>query len=88
MSKKLASWKKASLSRGGRLTLIEAVLSAMPTYFLSLFKVLMGVAKCMEKIMRNFRCDSTDGEVHCHVVAWEQVGKPKDRGVWVWRIFV
>lgn len=37
LSKKLTSWKKTFLSRGGRLTLIAVVLSAMPMYFMSLF---------------------------------------------------
>lgn len=39
LSKKLASWKKAFLSRGGMLTLIGAVLNALPLYFMSLFRV-------------------------------------------------
>lgn len=38
MSKKLASWKKAFLSRGGKLTLISAVLNVLPMYFMSLFR--------------------------------------------------
>lgn len=80
MSKKLVSWKKSFLSRGGRLTLIAAALIAMPTYFMSLFKVPLGVAKSMERIMRNFLWDGADGKVHCHVVAWDQVCKPKVRG--------
>lgn len=41
MSKKLASWKKTFLSRGGQLTLIEAVLSVMPMYFMSLLEYLV-----------------------------------------------
>ena len=39
VAKRLDGWKKAFLSKGGRLTLIEAVLSAIPTYFLSLFRM-------------------------------------------------
>ena len=37
VAKRLDGWKRAFLSKGGRLTLIESVLSAIPTYFLSLF---------------------------------------------------
>ena len=37
ISKRLNGWKIAFLSKGGRLTLIESVLSVIPTYFLSVF---------------------------------------------------
>ncbi|XP_075479416.1 uncharacterized protein LOC142520298 [Primulina tabacum] len=73
MSTKLASWKKAYLSRGGRLTLIKSVLSALPTYFMSIFKVPTSVAKQLEALMRNFLWDGADGETHYHVVNWDQV---------------
>ncbi|XP_073035927.1 uncharacterized protein [Primulina eburnea] len=79
-SKKLANWKKSFLSRGGRLTLIKSVLSAMPTYFMSLFKMPSRVAKYLEKLMRDFLWDGPDGEKHCHVVGWQQVCKPLARG--------
>jgi hypothetical protein len=45
MEKRLASWKKIYLSKGGHLTLIESMLSSIPTYFLSLFPLLAGIAK-------------------------------------------
>ena len=37
MERKLASWKKLYLSKGGRVTLIKSTLFNLPTYFLSLF---------------------------------------------------
>lgn len=37
MEKKLANWKNQCLSLGVRITLISSVLSAIPTYMLSLF---------------------------------------------------
>ncbi|XP_073059743.1 uncharacterized protein [Primulina eburnea] len=80
MSKKLASWKKSFLSRGGRLMLIKSVLSAMPTYYMSLFRVPARVEKKMEKMKRDFLWDGADGENHCHVVGWNHVCKPKERG--------
>ena len=54
VAKRLDGWKKVFLSKRRRLTLIEAVLSAMPTYYLSLFRMSSGVIKEVEKIMRNF----------------------------------
>ncbi|KAL7188457.1 hypothetical protein ACSBR1_038335 [Camellia fascicularis] len=46
----LASWKRRFLSLAGRLTLIKAVLSSLPVYYLSLFKMPEGVAKELDKI--------------------------------------
>lgn len=64
----------------GKITLIEAVLRAMPTYFMSLFKVPIRVANSMEKIMRDCLWDGAEGDSHCHVVAWHQVCNPKVMG--------
>ena len=44
MERKLASWKRMYLSKGGRLTLIKSTLSNLPTYFLSLFPIPVAVA--------------------------------------------
>ena len=54
ISKRLDGWKRAFLSKGGRLTLIEAVLAAIPTYDLSLFRMPSRVFKEIEKIFRDF----------------------------------
>jgi hypothetical protein len=37
MEKWLAGWKRMSLSKGGRLTLIKNTISSLPAYFLSFF---------------------------------------------------
>jgi len=52
--KKLARWKTQYLSRGGRLTLINSVLDALPTYMMSLFPIPAGVIKRLDRIRRNF----------------------------------
>ena len=41
MERKLASWKKLYLSKGGQVTSIKSTLSNLPTYFLSLFPILL-----------------------------------------------
>ena len=53
-AKRLDGWKRAFLSRGGCLTLIRSVLSSLPIYYLSLFKMLLGIANNIEKLMRDF----------------------------------
>ena len=50
----LASWQTLYLSKGSRLTLLKSTLSSLPTYFLSLFTILVSVAHRIEKLQRNF----------------------------------
>jgi hypothetical protein len=54
MERHLASWKMLYLSKGGRLALIKSTLSTLPTYYLCLFSILVGVANWMEKLRREF----------------------------------
>jgi len=60
VAKRLAGWKRGFLSKGGKLTLIQSVLSALPTYFMSIFKMPIGVADEMEKIMKCFFWEGFD----------------------------
>ena len=51
---KLARWKQRNLSMGGRITLINSVLTALPTYLLSFFKIPKHVVQKIVSIQRNF----------------------------------
>ena len=54
VQRRLAGWKKSYLSKRGHLTLIKSTLSSLPTHFMSLFSLPVGVAKGMEKFQRDF----------------------------------
>ncbi|KAL5546826.1 hypothetical protein UlMin_006513 [Ulmus minor] len=54
VGKGLDGWKKTFLYNGGRLTLIQSVLSSLPIYFMSLFKMSKVVTGTLEKMMRQF----------------------------------
>ena len=54
ISRRLDGWKKAYLSLGGRITLIQSCLSHIPSYFLSLFKIPVSIASKIEKMQRDF----------------------------------
>ena len=80
VKKRLDGWKKAFLSRGGRLTLIHSVLSSIPIYYLSLFKAPICVIKVVEKVTRDFLWEGGDLQGGDHLVGWSTVCLAKDKG--------
>ncbi|RVW80650.1 hypothetical protein CK203_044356 [Vitis vinifera] len=54
ISRRLDGWKKAYMSLGGRITLIQSCLSHIPSYFISLFKIPVSIASKIEKMQRDF----------------------------------
>ena len=52
--RKLAKWKQRHLSFGGRMALIKSILTSIPIYFLSFFRVPNKIAEKMVKIHRRF----------------------------------
>jgi hypothetical protein len=50
MERRLASWKRMYLSKGGRVTLIKSTFSTLSTYFLSLFPIPATVVNRIEKL--------------------------------------
>ena len=70
---KLAKWKAKSLSFGGRLTLIKAVMTNLPTYYFSLFKAPISVIKLLEQIRSKFFWQGGVEEKKISWVAWSKV---------------
>ncbi|KAK1276124.1 hypothetical protein QJS04_geneDACA004080 [Acorus gramineus] len=52
--RRLAGWRGKLLSWGGWLTLLQAVLSNLPTFYLSVFRIPVGVVEHMDRIRRRF----------------------------------
>ncbi|XP_042969128.1 uncharacterized protein LOC122301820 [Carya illinoinensis] len=67
IEKRLASWKRVYLSKGGRLTLIKSTLTNLPTYFLSLFPLPVRVGNRIEKLFRAFLWGSLGEEKKFHL---------------------
>uniref|UniRef100_A0A2N9ED53 Reverse transcriptase domain-containing protein n=1 Tax=Fagus sylvatica TaxID=28930 RepID=A0A2N9ED53_FAGSY len=68
MERGLAGWKRLYLSKGGKVTLIKSTLPNLPTYFLSLFPIPVGVAQRLEKIQRDFLWSGVGEEFKFHLV--------------------
>ena len=52
--RRLASWKRMYLSKGGRVTLTKSTISNLHMYFLSLFSIPATMTNHIEKIQQDF----------------------------------
>ncbi|RVW99858.1 putative ribonuclease H protein [Vitis vinifera] len=78
--RKLATWKKQYLSKGGRLTLIKSTLSNLPIYFMSLFVIPRRVRLRLEKIQREFLWGELEERRKIHLGSWAVICKDKRHG--------
>jgi hypothetical protein len=60
--KRLFSWRNKYISLGGRIVLINAVLNAIPVFYLSFLKMLKIVWKKLVRIQREFLWGGVRGE--------------------------
>ncbi|KAK2635501.1 hypothetical protein Ddye_030293 [Dipteronia dyeriana] len=97
---RLAHWKRGFLSKGGKLILIKAVLSSLPTYCMLVFRIPIGVAKKIEKAQRNFFWNDGLAKKKMHVMdrvslcknkknGGLEIGRMRDKGLnlmakWLW----
>ena len=80
---KLTFWKANYLSLGGRLTLLNSVLSSIPTYWMSVFKLPVWVVKEIDKIYRDFFWKGPElGPKGMRLVAWSRICRPRNMGGW------
>ncbi|GJR67187.1 RNA-directed DNA polymerase, eukaryota [Tanacetum coccineum] len=80
LSTRLSKWKSKLLSIGGRFTLIKSVLSSIPLYHMSIFKVLMGVLNNTKAIRRNFLNGVEKADRKICWIGWKKVLAAKKNG--------
>ena len=80
ISRRLDGWKKALLSLGRRITLIQSSMSHIPSYSFSLFKIPVSIASKIEKMQRDFLWSRTRERKKNHLIRWDVICRPKDLG--------
>ncbi|KAK2446576.1 hypothetical protein QL285_017365 [Trifolium repens] len=77
---RLGEWSNKYVSLGGRIVLLNAVLNAIPIFFLSFMKIPILVWKKVRRIQREFLWGSRNGRRRISWVKWDTVCKPKKWG--------
>jgi hypothetical protein len=92
--KKLSSWKGKMLSSGGRLVLINSVLSSLPMYMMSFFRIPKGVLKKLDYYRSRFFWQCDDHKKKYRLAKWSILHKPRSVGAgwalltWIYKINV
>ncbi|KAF7815401.1 putative ribonuclease H protein At1g65750 family [Senna tora] len=77
---RLVSWKRNSLFLAGRVTMVQSVTSAILNYAMQTAVLPVSLCNVVDKLNRHFiwGCSSTHRKTH--LVAWDNVCKPKSSG--------
>ena len=78
--KKLSCWKVKLMSYGGRLILINSVLTSMPMFLLSFFEVPVGVRKRLDFYRSRFFWQGDELKIKYRLAKWDIICRPKDQG--------
>ncbi|GKV22646.1 hypothetical protein SLEP1_g32498 [Rubroshorea leprosula] len=78
--KQLSRWKGQQLSMGGRITLINSVLSSLPVFQMSTHLLPKGTLSILDKIRRQFLWGGWEEHKKINWVKWESVCRRKDEG--------
>ncbi|CAA7021648.1 unnamed protein product [Microthlaspi erraticum] len=80
IQRKASSWSSRFLSEAGKMTMLQSVLSAIPTYTMSCFKLPMSLCKRIQSVLTRFWWDEQAGKRKMCWVAWRKLTKSKKDG--------
>ncbi|KHN12531.1 Putative ribonuclease H protein, partial [Glycine soja] len=78
--RKLAKWKQRHVFFGGRVTLIQSVLTSIPIYFFSFFRVPNRVVDKIVSLQQRFLWGGRPEHNKIAWIKWETVCLPKEKG--------
>jgi hypothetical protein len=77
---RLQGWKEKLLSQAGREVLIKAVIQAIPTYAMSVFRFPLGLCSELSSLATNFWWGQRSGGRKIHWLSKQQLAKAKSKG--------
>jgi hypothetical protein len=80
LQKRLSSWKGKLLSLGGRLVLINSVLTNMVLYMISFFQIPKGVLNRLDYFRSRFFWQGDSEKKKYRLTRWNIICRPKDQG--------
>lgn len=80
IQKKLSSWKGKFLSVGGRLVLINSVLSSLAMFMLFFFEIPKGILKKLDYYRSRFFWQCDEHKKKYRLARWSVLCKPKECG--------
>ena len=80
ISKRLDGWKGGALSLGGRLTLLNACLSSIPIYSMSMYLLPKSILKKIDSIRKRFFWQGCSQKRKYYLVKWKKISQLRKKG--------
>lgn len=77
---KAVSWSSRQLSTAGRTTMLQSVLSPIPSFAMTCFELPVGLCKRIQSKLTKFMWNSKEGERKICWTAWDKLTLPKQLG--------
>ncbi|WZZ84871.1 hypothetical protein YC2023_113450 [Brassica napus] len=80
MKQKALSWNTRFLSTAGKATMLQSVLSPVPTFAMTCFQLPVGLCNQLQSVLTRFWWDAKEGESKICWIAWDTLMLPKHLG--------
>lgn len=80
MKQKALSWNTRLLSTAGKATMLQSVLSPVPTFAMTCFQLHVGLCNQLQSVFTRFWWDAKEGENKICWIAWDTLTLPKHLG--------
>ena len=80
ITNKVTRWKEKFISQAGREILIKTIAQAVPTYTMSIFKILKQIYEDINSVLAQYWWGQLQGEKKVHWMSWSRLCKSKKMG--------